>query len=38
MIEQMLADLYVNDDEWSVAPLRYLNTIGARENDRVCAW
>jgi UDP-glucose 4-epimerase len=32
MIEQILRDLHVSDDEWSVALLRYFNPIGAHQS------
>ena len=32
MIEQMLKDLYVSDNEWSIALLRYFNPIGAHKS------
>lgn len=32
MLEQMLTDLYVADNEWSVVLLRYFNPIGAHES------
>lgn len=32
MLEQMLSDLYVADNEWSVVLLRYFNPIGAHES------
>jgi len=35
MIEQILQDLYVSDDEWSIALLRYFNPIGAHESGRI---
>ncbi|WP_288070623.1 UDP-glucose 4-epimerase GalE [Adlercreutzia caecimuris] len=35
MIEQMLTDLYVGDDEWSVVLLRYFNPIGAHPSGRI---
>lgn len=35
IIEQMLTDLYVGDDEWSVVLLRYFNPIGAHPSGRI---
>jgi len=35
MIEQILQDLYVADQNWSVALLRYFNPIGAHESGRI---
>jgi len=35
MIEQMLQDLYISDNEWSIALLRYFNPIGAHESGRI---
>ena len=35
VIEGMLDDLYVSDDEWSIAKLRYFNPIGAHESGRI---
>lgn len=35
MIEQILRDLYVSDNEWSVALLRYFNPIGAHESGLI---
>lgn len=32
MIEQILRDLYVSDEEWNIALLRYFNPIGAHES------
>lgn len=32
MIEDILRDLYVSDNEWSIALLRYFNPIGAHES------
>lgn len=34
-IEQILSDIYVSDNEWSVALLRYFNPIGAHESGRI---
>jgi UDP-glucose 4-epimerase len=35
MIEQILKDLYISDDNWSIALLRYFNPIGAHESGRI---
>ncbi|GKX31513.1 UDP-glucose 4-epimerase [Vallitalea longa] len=35
MIEQILSDLYVSDNEWSIALLRYFNPIGAHISGRI---
>lgn len=35
MIEQILQDLYVADDSWSIALLRYFNPIGAHPSGRI---
>lgn len=35
MIEEILRDLYVSDQEWSVALLRYFNPIGAHPSGRI---
>ena len=35
MIEQILQDLYVSDNEWSIALLRYFNPIGAHKSGRI---
>lgn len=35
MIEEILRDLFVSDDNWSVALLRYFNPIGAHESGRI---
>lgn len=32
MIEQMLKDLYISDNEWSIVLLRYFNPIGAHKS------
>lgn len=32
MIEQILKDLYISDNEWNIALLRYFNPIGAHES------
>ncbi len=34
-IEEMLRDLYVADDSWSIALLRYFNPIGAHESGTI---
>ncbi len=34
-IEQMLDDLYVSDNDWSIAKLRYFNPIGAHPSGRI---
>ena len=34
-IEHMLDDLYVSDNEWSIAKLRYFNPIGAHPSGRI---
>jgi UDP-glucose 4-epimerase len=34
MIEEILRDLYVADDNWSIALLRYFNPIGAHESGK----
>ena len=34
-IEQILSDIYVSDNEWSVALLRYFNPIVAHESGRI---
>ena len=34
-IEQILSDIYISDNEWSVALLRYFNPIGAHESGRI---
>ena len=34
-IEQILSDIYVSDNEWSIALLRYFNPIGAHESGRI---
>ena len=34
-IELILSDIYVSDNEWSVALLRYFNPIGAHESGRI---
>ncbi|MEO2508750.1 UDP-glucose 4-epimerase GalE [Clostridium paraputrificum] len=34
-IEQILSDIYVSDNEWSVALLRYFNPIGAHKSGRI---
>ena len=35
MIENILADLYASDNEWSIERLRYFNPIGAHESGRI---
>jgi len=35
MIEEILRDLYVSDNSWSIALLRYFNPIGAHESGRI---
>jgi UDP-glucose 4-epimerase len=35
MIEEILRDLYVSDNRWSVALLRYFNPIGAHESGKI---
>ncbi|ADU31930.1 UDP-glucose 4-epimerase GalE [Evansella cellulosilytica] len=35
MIEEILRDLYVSDNEWSITLLRYFNPIGAHESGRI---
>ncbi len=35
MIEQILRDVYVSDNEWSIALLRYFNPIGAHKSGRI---
>jgi len=35
MIEEILQDLYVADNSWSIALLRYFNPIGAHESGRI---
>lgn len=35
MIEEILRDLYVSDESWSIALLRYFNPIGAHESGRI---
>ncbi|MEW8986519.1 MAG: UDP-glucose 4-epimerase GalE [Bacillus sp. (in: firmicutes)] len=35
MIEEILRDLYVSDNDWSIALLRYFNPIGAHESGRI---
>lgn len=35
MIENILRDIYVSDNEWSVALLRYFNPIGAHESGLI---
>lgn len=35
MIEEILRDLYISDNSWSIALLRYFNPIGAHESGRI---
>jgi UDP-glucose 4-epimerase len=35
MIESILKDLYISDNEWSIAILRYFNPIGAHSSGRI---
>jgi UDP-glucose 4-epimerase len=35
IIEDILRDLYISDDEWSIALLRYFNPIGAHKSGRI---
>lgn len=35
MIEEILRDVYVSDDEWSISLLRYFNPIGAHISGRI---
>jgi UDP-glucose 4-epimerase len=35
MIEEILQDLYVSDDRWNIALLRYFNPVGAHENGQI---
>lgn len=35
MIEQILNDVYVSDNEWSIILLRYFNPIGAHESGKI---
>ena len=35
MIEQILKDVYISDNNWSIALLRYFNPIGAHESGRI---
>lgn len=35
MIEEILQDLYLSDNSWSIALLRYFNPIGAHESGRI---
>lgn len=35
MIEQILRDLYISDNDWSIAVLRYFNPIGAHESGLI---
>ena len=35
MIEEILRDVYISDNDWSIALLRYFNPIGAHESSRI---
>lgn len=35
MIEEILRDLFISDNSWSIALLRYFNPIGAHESGRI---
>lgn len=35
MIEQILRDVFISDDQWSIALLRYFNPIGAHESGLI---
>ncbi|MHC1684886.1 MAG: UDP-glucose 4-epimerase GalE [Clostridiaceae bacterium] len=35
MIEQILKDIYISDNTWSITLLRYFNPIGAHESGRI---
>jgi UDP-glucose 4-epimerase len=35
MIEEILNDIYISDNEWSIALLRYFNPIGAHKSGRI---
>ncbi len=35
MIEEILKDLYVSDNEWNIALLRYFNPVGAHESGTI---
>jgi len=35
MIEEILRDIYVSDNDWSIAILRYFNPIGAHESGKL---
>ena len=35
MIEDILRDLYVSDDSWSITLLRYFNPVGAHESGKI---
>lgn len=35
IIEEILRDVYVSDNDWSIALLRYFNPIGAHESGRI---
>jgi UDP-glucose 4-epimerase len=35
MIEQILQDLYISDNSWNIALLRYFNPVGAHESGKI---
>lgn len=35
MIEEILRDVYISDNDWSIALLRYFNPIGAHESGKI---
>jgi len=35
MIEEILKDIYISDNDWSIAILRYFNPIGAHESGKI---
>ena len=35
MIEEILRDLYVSDNEWNIALLRYFNPVGAHQSGKI---
>lgn len=35
MIEEILQDLYISDNEWNIALLRYFNPVGAHKSGRI---
>lgn len=35
MIERILRDIFISDDSWSIALLRYFNAVGAHESGRI---